>query len=1715
MLKIIKQKNRFNGIILALLLVCSFLVVLVPISQVFAADPTPLTRKWTGYVSGGGESLLTYDAIPGIGGEEIFHAAGPYQPAGGQGRVTCLNGRTGAEIWRTYIPDGLGDTTQIHMVDLDNNGDMEIVVPLQSPAGVYILHAEDGSVMFSDTTLGEGRIDSSPVSGDIDGDGYPDLYLGVMAYEDTYQGYVPNTGKIIHFEYNGANIVERGRKEVWHPCAGGLALGDTDNDGVFELYMNERHVYFGDGSWGRGIMSFWAENLTVRWQVYDWGPSSNIPMLADVNKDGILDVVSTDLGNGVCVLNSSDGRPLENGVGTTLSARGLPRRAHYQSSIYDIDGDGNLELLSADGWEASYDYVTVWDLWDWTLDAAIDTTEVGPYLTRSWKGPTVGEVTGDGLMDIIVVTFAIDQSDNGTLQVYHGNYTLAHVNDELRFRAIDTVVQDIDRNDGGLNELLVLTQDGVIYCYDTLGIASNPRARSEVQFYSESRNGASEYVPYERPWADITSTSPVNGAVGVSTSITSLSFTLYHPEGEQMDYVVTCDPDIISGSGTGNNVGNGLKTLAIDSPLTEATTYHWTITITDESDHVFSKDYWFTTAPYVPNSAPTQTQPSIVGSTTLQDITAYNQTTADVDGDAVTNIYNWQKSGVSIANLNFPFDTQTDLDDEYSGLATTRDYAYGTSGAVFGATWVPDGIVGGAYSFDGNDFIRIEESSNRYDGGGSWDEMSVECWVKATATTSTERLIVKQNRHSDPEIGKPISYRLDYRNRGTRLEFTWRVGIGPLGEEGEYTSYTLPVYYVTSGVTDWHHIVVTYKSGVGLRLYIDGVEVSSVLSPVYAGNILNTDGPFEIAFNSGSDFAGLVDEVRLYPIEISSFMVNQRYLETKDGLSSSSTIPAVETQVGDQWRCQVTPNDGLLDGTTLNTGTVTIIDAENTPPVAGNLTITPASPLTGDDLVANYDYFDAEGHPEFGSVISWYRGSTFVLTSPNLPSSNTNKGETWTFRVTPSDGFDLGTTVVSGPVVIGNTAPSFTGVTITPSPAFDDDTLTANTFGWEDPDGDSESYIWLWQKLVSTVWQNIGGATSQTLTTANFVPGDTLRVTATANDGVDLGNSLIAMSYIVDSEAPTHDAPVLVSSSGNNGTDEDLIVTPQNTYDADGDDVTNVYNWIIDGDSYANLVMPFETNSSTTAQDYSGFGNDGVVSGATYADGLVGGAYNFDGNDLITVADSASLGNDGTWSEITLEYWVNPSENQNGARIFNKNGGAAGDSGKYMTGFNTNGPANVVFFGITTGGSYLETYSDSDTIISSGVWSHIVATYESGDGIKIYINGDLKASNLGVTGNIDASVGEDLFIGYASSIAGTANRYLKGLLDDVRIYPTALSAAQVAQRFMETKDGLSSSATIVPQETELDEVWSCEVTPNDGWQNGVTLTSNTVTIQEGGPRTLIVEDLTAWYWTSNTEITCTIEADVDGDTEVEIVTGGYYSDGGRDIAQLVVWDGATLTVENIMSWYWTGDTRINSVAVADVDGDDDMEIVTGGYYTDGVRIAQMVTWDGTTLAVEDITTWYWTSDTEINSVVAENVDDDANIEIVTGGYFNDGDRDVAQLVTWNGADLAVENIRTWYWTGDTRINSVAVADVDGDDDMEIVTGGYYTDGVRIAQLVTWDGATLAVEDITTWYWTSDTEINSVGVADVDGDSEMEIVTGGYYTGLVKTAQLITWGIIGA
>jgi len=95
-------------------------------------------------------------------------------------------------------------------------------------------------------------------------------------------------------------------------------------------------------------------------------------------------------------------------------------------------------------------------------------------------------------------------------------------------------------------------------------------------------------------------------------------------------------------------------------------------------------------------------------------------------------------------------------------------------------------------------------------------------------------------------------------------------------------------------------------------------------------------------------------------------------------------------------------------------------------------------------------------------------------------------------------------------------------------------------------------------------------------------------------------------------------------------------------------------------------------------------------------------------------------------------------------------------------------------------------------------WSHVAATFSQQDGVTIYINGR-EAARLPVKGTLSTEGLTDLLIGKSHkkmSPVGTerdasrktlSNMVLDGLLDELKIYPDALSAEQIADAFASVK----------------------------------------------------------------------------------------------------------------------------------------------------------------------------------------------------------------------------------------------------------------------------------------------------------------------------------------
>jgi hypothetical protein len=130
-------------------------------------------------------------------------------------------------------------------------------------------------------------------------------------------------------------------------------------------------------------------------------------------------------------------------------------------------------------------------------------------------------------------------------------------------------------------------------------------------------------------------------------------------------------------------------------------------------------------------------------------------------------------------------------------------------------------------------------------------------------------------------------------------------------------------------------------------------------------------------------------------------------------------LPASATTKGDYWRYIVTPNDGTSSGTPVSSQFVYI---QNSVPIATNVRIEPAYPTITENLVARYDYSDADNDPQSGSEIRWYKNNV-LQTSFNdqltVPFTATHSGEKWNFTVKPKDGTSFGAMVASATVEVG------------------------------------------------------------------------------------------------------------------------------------------------------------------------------------------------------------------------------------------------------------------------------------------------------------------------------------------------------------------------------------------------------------------------------------------------------------------------------------------------------------------------------------------------------------------------------------------------------------------------------------------------------------------------------------------------------------------------
>lgn len=206
--------------------------------------------------------------------------------------------------------------------------------------------------------------------------------------------------------------------------------------------------------------------------------------------------------------------------------------------------------------------------------------------------------------------------------------------------------------------------------------------------------------------------------------------------------------------------------------------------------------------------------------------------------------------------------------------------------------------------------------------------------------------------------------------------------------------------------------------------------------------------------------------------------------------------------------------------------------------------------------------------------------------------------------------------------------------------------------------------------------------------------------------------------------------------------------------------------------SYWRLGEATGTSAADSAWTNTGSVKAGVTLGAPGAlTGDTDSSMSFNGSSgYVSVPNSAGLNLTG---DLTVEAWVQPGPLDSTTRAVVHKGGTSGyPSYQYRVGLTSSN----FWRGTVYIGSNNLTVTSPSTASTLG-WTHLVMT-RSGSTLRLYLNGTSVATTT-ASGTLNTSTGI-LAIGRTGSVSVD---YFKGSIDEVAVYPTALSAAAIAEHY--------------------------------------------------------------------------------------------------------------------------------------------------------------------------------------------------------------------------------------------------------------------------------------------------------------------------------------------
>ena len=351
-------------------------------------------------------------------------------------------------------------------------------------------------------------------------------------------------------------------------------------------------------------------------------------------------------------------------------------------------------------------------------------------------------------------------------------------------------------------------------------------------------------------------------------------------------------------------------------------------------------------------------------------------------------------------------------------------------------------------------------------------------------------------------------------------------------------------------------------------------------------------------------------------------------------------------------------------------------------------------------------------------------------------------------------------------------------------------------------------------------------------------------------------------------------APPIASAGVDQTVFEQTLVTLDgtNSRDLDGNPITFLWQQVNPAPQDDRARLLFENN----VLDGTG-GNDGTVTGTTtFVAGKpgLGQAFSFNGATRISLANEADFDFD-RMNPFSFSTWAKFDTLGTGSALFSKFQSPTAPRGILLQKISS----NLLQFAISNTATTNELVVNGNTALTSGVWYHIVFTYDgssSPSGVKIYLNNVIQTNTI-VRNNLVSTTLNNI-----SPIIGAYGANLipiTGKMDSARFYDKELTSSEVSALFNE--DVLGVSLTTPTQSTTqlTSPVVANGQTKTATFELAVTAAGDTVTdavnvnVNPVNSAPVAVDDATSVAEDSSATTINVLSNDADADGETMTITG--------------------------------------------------------------------------------------------------------------------------------------------------------------------------------------------------------------------------------------------------